>query len=226
MTQSSLYQEQASLIRKWAKYISGLHLMHLKAAEKYRRVNSAFQYFILVASPILAITTVVNTNTQAVTYVMGAVNMGIGVVTAINRWKRPSEKSDMHAMYAKNYEILYRKIQTELSLRDEENESSEDLIKEIRLEIDKYADAAPHFPRSVMQYFEQNHPNVFDAVFAGICKRGFDAELEDRKRISKARESCAIQDQKSTVVVIDDRDRDFKKSASSLLASFVPQSKS
>jgi hypothetical protein len=179
-----LFHEQAALIRKWAKYISALHLMHWKAAETYRKVNSVFQYFILVASPVLGITTIMDTN-KVVTYVVGAVNMGIGVLTAINRWKRPSEKSDMHIMYAKNYEVLYRKIQTELSLRDEENESTEDLLKDIRMEMDKYADNAPHFPSSVLAYFEKNHPNVYNVVFAGISKRVFDAEIEDRVRISK-----------------------------------------
>jgi hypothetical protein len=185
MTQQKLFYEQAALIRKWAKHISALHLMHLKSAESYRKVNSMFQYFILVASPVLGITTIVDTNTRIITYIIGAVNMGIGVLTAINRWKRPSEKSDMHIMYAKNYEVLYRKIQTELSLRDEENESTEELLNEIRNEMDKYADNAPHFPSSVLSYFEANHPNVYNVVFAGISKRVFDHEIEDRVRISK-----------------------------------------
>lgn len=193
-TQNKIIQEQALLIKKWAKRIAGLRLMHMESSAYYRRQNSLIQYSIIVLSPVLAITTFVNVDNVAVNYVTGAFNLVIGAITAMNRWLRPSEQSEIHANLAKSYETLYRKIQFELSLVDEEKESIAGLMDKVREEMDKLADMSPHFPEKVMLDFAANYKHIFMEVFSGLVPETFDSEVRVMKDIAHDAEDEDMDD--------------------------------
>jgi hypothetical protein len=90
-------------------------------------------------------------------YVIGGTNVIIGLINSFMRFGKAAEKTELHASAAMQYAMLYRMIETELSLTDDHRQDN--LIQTVRQEMDRLLSQSPSVPQKIVDSYNKMFPS-------------------------------------------------------------------
>jgi len=90
-------------------------------------------------------------------YIIGAVNVIIGLINSFQRFGKAAEKTELHASAAMQYAMLYRLLETEISLTEDHQRN--DLIPTVRQEMDRLLAQSPGVPQKIVDHFNKEFPD-------------------------------------------------------------------
>ena len=89
-------------------------------------------------------------------YVIGGTNVIIGLINSFMRFGKAAEKTELHASAAMQYAMLYRMLETELSLTEEHREKN--LIPTVLKEMDRLLSQSPSVPQKIVDSYNKTFP--------------------------------------------------------------------
>ena len=159
--------EEIELLEEWREKVGGWRWLHYESMNLYKKINTRYVYASILLSTFAgagSFTTGGNSSGNAmgmpdkyVSYLIGGVNVIIGLINSFQRFTRAAEKTELHASAAMQYAMIYRFIDTELQLS--EKHQRQDLIQYARQEIDRLLSQSPSIPDKVVKAFNKEFPN-------------------------------------------------------------------
>jgi len=157
--------QEVALLNVWKDRIAGWRWLHYNSMNHYKRINARFTYSSIVLSTLAGAGGFSsagdggkNTVTKNMGYIIGVVNVIIGLLNSFQRFGKPAEKTELHQSAAMQYAMLYRTLETELSLTEEHK--NPDLIKMVRAEMDRLLALSPPIPGIIVKSYNVTFPNA------------------------------------------------------------------
>ena len=157
--------QEIDLLKIWKSKAAGWRWLHYKSMALYKKINSNFTYASILLSTIAgaggfstAGAQTKNEMEMALGYVFGAINVIIGLINSVQRFGKPAEKTELHASAAMQYAMLYRLLETEISLSDKHRRS--DLISTVRTEMDRLLAQSPMIPQKIVDAYNAEFPET------------------------------------------------------------------
>lgn len=91
-------------------------------------------------------------------YVIGGLNVVIGLLNSFQRFSKPAEKCESNGAVAMQYGMLFRLLDTELRLSEEHQRT--DLIPFARQEMDRLFANSSLIPQHIIDKYTQEFPNA------------------------------------------------------------------
>jgi hypothetical protein len=163
-------QTEMSLLKVWKEKVGGWRWLHYHASNHYKQINEKFTYSSIVLSTLAGAggfstagsttdkSTVVGKVQFYMGYVIGAVNVIIGLINSFQRFGKAAEKTELHASAAMQYAMLYRLLETEISLTEDHQRN--DLIPTVRQEMDRLLAQSPGVPQKIVDKFNKEFPDA------------------------------------------------------------------
>lgn len=85
--------------------------------------------------------------------ILGFVSLGIGVLNTLGNYFSYAKKSEAHRIAYLHYSKLFSWINVELSLPREERMKAEDMLKQLRVEMERLAETTPMPPEHILLEF-------------------------------------------------------------------------
>jgi hypothetical protein len=159
--------QEIDLLKVWKSKAAGWRWLHYKSMSLYKKINSNFTYASIILSTIAgaggfstAGAQTKNEMEMALGYVFGAINVIIGLINSVQRFGKPAEKTELHASAAMQYAMLYRLLETEISLSDKHRRS--DLISTVRTEMDRLLAQSPMIPQKIVDAYNAEFPETIN----------------------------------------------------------------
>jgi len=156
---------EIELLKIWKAKAGGWRWLHYKSMALYKSINTNFTYASIILSTIAgaggfstAGAQTKNEMEMVLGYVFGGINVVIGLINSVQRFGKPAEKTELHASAAMQYAMLYRLLETEISLSDKHRRS--DLIATVRTEMDRLLAQSPMIPQKVIDKFNKEFPDA------------------------------------------------------------------
>jgi hypothetical protein len=160
---------ESNLLNAWKEKASGWRWIHYHSMNHYKRINTRFVYTSIILSTIAGAggfttagqkedSTIMGDVQFYMGYLIGVINVIIGLVNSFQRFGKPAEKTELHGSAAMQYAMLHRLIETELSLSQEHRKS--DLIPHVRQEMDRLLTLSPSVPGCVVDRFMKTFPDA------------------------------------------------------------------
>lgn len=161
---------EANLLSVWKEKAGGWRWLHYHSMNHYKKINTRFVYTSIFLSTLAGAggfsTAGQKDNSETIMgsiqfymgYVIGGVNVIIGLINSFQRFGKPAEKTEMHGSAAMQYAMLQRLIETELSLAPEHRKS--DLIPHVRQEMDRLLTLSPSVPNCIVDKFMKTFPDA------------------------------------------------------------------
>ena len=165
---TSVYAEtEIDLLKTWKSKAAGWRWLHYKSMALYKKINTNFTYASIILSTVAGAggfsTAGAQTKNQlemVLGYVFGGINVVIGLINSVQRFGKPAEKTELHASAAMQYAMLYRLLETEISLSDKHRRS--DLISTVRTEMDRLLAQSPMIPQKIVDYYNAEFPDTLN----------------------------------------------------------------
>jgi len=163
-------QTELSLLNVWKEKVGGWRWLHYHASNHYKQINEKFTYSSIVLSTLAGaggFSTAGSETNMATTmgkvqfymgYIIGAVNVIIGLINSFQRFGKAAEKTELHASAAMQYAMLYRLLETEISLTEDHQRN--DLIPTVRQEMDRLLAQSPGVPQKIVNQFNKEFPEA------------------------------------------------------------------
>lgn len=188
---SAKYAEpELYLLKVWRDKAGGWRWLHYHSMHHYKTINARFTYSSIVLSTLAGaggFSTAGDTGPHADTaigrlqsymgYIIGAVNVIIGLINSFQRFGKAAEKTELHASAAMQYAMLYRLLETEIYLTDEHRRN--DLISTIRQEMDRLLAQSPAIPQKIVDAYNKEFPNMVNKP--DVCN-GLGGEYEGENK--------------------------------------------
>lgn len=167
-----VYSEtETGLLKSWKEKAGGWRWLHYHSMHHYKKVNARYTYSSIFLSTLAGaggFSTAGGTSTHDTTimgrvqfymgYVIGGTNVIIGLINSFMRFGKAAEKTELHASAAMQYAMLYRMIETELSLTDDHRQDN--LIQTVRQEMDRLLSQSPSVPQKIVDSFNKIFPDA------------------------------------------------------------------
>jgi len=162
----SIYaSNEIELLKIWKSKAAGWRWLHYKSMALYKKINTNFTYASIILSTVAGAggfsTAGAQTKNQlemVLGYIFGGINVVIGLINSVQRFGKPAEKTELHASAAMQYAMLYRLLETEISLSDKHRRS--DLIATVRTEMDRLLAQSPMIPQKIVDAYNTEFPHV------------------------------------------------------------------
>ncbi len=173
MESNKYTSDEIRLLRSWKDKVAGSRWLHFRSMHFYKKINSRFVYISIVLSTVAGaggFTTAGGSSSSSNTnnfldtiqkysgYMIGAINVVIGLINSFQRFGKAAEKCEMHSSATMGYAMVYRFLDTELKLSD--HHRRDDLIMYTRQEIDRLATTSPDIPECVIREFNRLFPDL------------------------------------------------------------------
>jgi hypothetical protein len=151
------------LLNVWREKAGGWRWLHYHSMGHYKKINARFTYSSIVLSTLAGAGGFSSGGTgtgfeRYMSYIIGAVNVIIGLINSFQRFGKAAEKTELHASAAMQYAMLYRKLETELALTDDHRTT--DLITNVRQEMDRLLSQSPSVPQKIVKRYNDEFPDV------------------------------------------------------------------
>lgn len=172
MVDTKYAESEIELLKKWKEKAGGWRWLHYTAMHHYKEINSRFVYSSIVLSTLAGAGGFSTAGTESnvkttmgkiqfyMGYIIGATNVIIGLINSFQRFGKAAEKTELHASAAMQYAMLYRLIETEISLSDDHRRN--DLVVTVRQEMDRLLSQSPAVPQKIVDMFNDKFPNVIN----------------------------------------------------------------
>lgn len=160
------------LLESWRLKVGGWRWLHYHSMHHYKLINGRFTYTSIALSTIAGaggFTTAGSSdssNDESVIgkmkfysgYILGAINVVIGLLNSFQRFGKAAEKTELHAHAALQYAMLYRSIETELSMPIEKRKT--DFLQTVLHEMDRLLAQSPQVPQKIIDLYNKEYPNI------------------------------------------------------------------
>jgi hypothetical protein len=87
--------------------------------------------------------------------ILGFVSISVGIINTLGNYFSYAKKSESHRIAYLHYSKLFSWISVELSLPREERMTAEDMLKSLRVEMERLAETTPMPPESILLEFKE-----------------------------------------------------------------------
>lgn len=151
-------QPLSNLLLRWKTKLFVQLWLQEKSMYFYDTWNNLLSYLIIFISTGSS-ATLFSTENNVVKYIIGALTLTTGILTAVMRQMKPAEKYQEHMITSTRYQHLMRKIETYLTLKPAE--PTEEKFKEmIEEEINQLLQHQLTPPLYVLQTFETKYGSI------------------------------------------------------------------
>lgn len=148
----------SNLLLRWKTKLFVQLWLQEKSMYFYNNWNHLLSYSIILISTGSS-ATLFSTDNTTIKYVIGALTMVTGILTAVSRQMKPAEKYQEHLITTNKYHQLMRKIENYLTLKPKE--PSEDKFKEvIEEEINQLIQNQLTPPLNILRSFEKKYGSI------------------------------------------------------------------
>jgi len=137
----------------------GLAWIHRNAEATMNRCNNYIQIPSIVLSTLTGATSISSTalfgNDVIASKVLGFIIIGVGVLNTLGNYFSYAKRSEAHRIGYLYYSKLFSWISVELSLPRNERLSAEDMLKTLRVEMERLAETTPMPPDSIITEFKE-----------------------------------------------------------------------
>lgn len=166
-------EHEDELLESWRIKIGGWRWLHYHSMHHYKKINARFTYSSIALSTLAGaggFTTagsgggdgagagVINSFRLYSGYIIGAINMILGILSSFQRFGKAAEKTELHASAALQYAMLYRSIETELSLSQERRTAN--FIMNVLQDMDRLLAQSPPVPQKIVDQFNQMYSHL------------------------------------------------------------------
>lgn len=164
-------EHEDELLESWRIKIGGWRWLHYHSMHHYKKINARFTYTSIALSTLAGaggFTTagssggdnsgVLDTFRLYSGYIIGAINMILGVLSSFQRFGKAAEKTELHASAALQYAMLYRSIETELSLNKERRTAN--FIMNVLQDMDRLLAQSPSVPQKIVDQFNDMYAHL------------------------------------------------------------------
>lgn len=159
-------------LQEWVEKSMCYRWLHRKASGFYYKIDLILTYTIVAIGIVNSITTFIcNTfyndhqNVKSIeTFFVTSSSLAISGIAQLQRKAKFYERSELHVSHSKTFEIFNRKIRNKIFLKEIDQQSIKDLIKE----YDQLANSSPYIPSKVIRDFRRKYghlriwkPNAF-----------------------------------------------------------------
>lgn len=160
------------LLESWRVKIGGWRWLHYHAMHHYKKINARFTYTSIALSTLAGAGGFSTAGSGGDTgenetmkllrfysgYIIGAINMLLGILSSFQRFGKAAEKTELHASAALQYAMLYRSIETELSLNPERR--TPNFIMNVLQDMDRLLAQSPQVPQKIVDAFNELYPSL------------------------------------------------------------------
>ena len=147
-----------TIIAQEGEKCRGLAWIHQHAETLMSKKNNYIQLPSIVLSTLTGATTISANSLfgeqgDAASKVLGFISIGIGVLNTLGNYFAFARKSEAHHIAYLHYSKLFSWISIELALPREERMSPEEMLKQLRREMERLAETTPLPPESILAEF-------------------------------------------------------------------------
>jgi len=153
------------LLVSWADIALCYTWIFDKSYRIYNHINYRFTIPIVVLSTItgtlsMSLSTVVP-ETALVTsqFVIGGVNIFIGILSTLQNFFRYAQQSELHLSATRDWAKLHRNIKIELSIERQYRKSAEEFVRYARQEYERLLNSRPVIPTKILDDFKRLYRN-------------------------------------------------------------------
>ena len=145
-----------TLIEEMQSRIKASAIRHENARSHYNRLHKCIMYPTIFFTTLNGIvgyqnSCVDDTRSHVTVLVTSSINIVSALLLAYVKFMRIAEKVEGHSRSSRQYEVLYRKLQRQLSRPKEERNHADDVIKDTGIDFDSLLLTSPIIPRSIVK---------------------------------------------------------------------------
>lgn len=179
-------KEHTELLTKWKAKLFVQMWLQEKSMYFYQDLNNLITYPVIIISSISS-ATLFSTNNVAVKYVIGALTLTTGILTAVSRQMRPAELYQQHAIATLRYQALIRTITTYLSLPPYMRASDpKSFMNKVEMDISSLMENQVNPPPYIVKQFEKKYGTIDKLIYGEeileLLRSDHELELTKAKR--------------------------------------------
>ena len=145
------------LIAQEGEKCRGLSWIHQKAEQETSKKNTRIMLPVIVLSTLSGTASVGSSvlfgDTNISNIVIGLVSISVGILNTINSYFGYAKRSEAHRIAALHYAKLFSFVSVELALPREERMNPEDMLKQVRSEMERLSETTPSSPPHILKDF-------------------------------------------------------------------------
>tara|TARA_Y100000590_G_C15604820_1_gene971563 strand:+ start:425 stop:1168 length:744 start_codon:yes stop_codon:yes gene_type:complete len=156
--------QQERILAGWCEKAAGYRWMHDKAAKYFKKQNT------WLTLPVIAISTMTGSanfliagaagaedghidEPPVLPMVIGAMNLGVAVIGALNQFLRLAENAENHKVAGVAFGSFSRHISCELSIPRSDRDVAQEFVNNCKKEFDRMIENAPDIPDDIVEKF-------------------------------------------------------------------------
>ena len=153
------------LLVSWADIALCYTWIFDKSYRSYNNVNYSFTIPIVILSTItgtlsMSLSTIIpETSIMTGQFVIGAVNIFIGILSTLQNFFRYAQQSELHLSATKDWAKLHRNIKIELSIERRYRKPAEEFVRYARQEYERLLNTRPVIPSKILNNFKRLYKN-------------------------------------------------------------------
>ena len=154
--------DELEMLDSWKNRAMGYRWLHYESMQYFKVINMRFVHASILLSTIASASGFSFTGSSkfgaGIGYVVGALNVIIGLLNSYQRFTKAAEQTELHGSVAMQYGMLYRLLDTELRLSEEHQRT--DLIPFARQEMDRLFAHSSSLPDKIISKYLAEFPNA------------------------------------------------------------------
>jgi hypothetical protein len=147
------------LIAQEGEKCRGLAWIHQRAEHEAGRKNNYIMLPVIILSTLSGTASVGSSaifgDTSVSSIVIGLVSISVGILNTVNSYFAYAKRSEAHRIAYLHYSKLFTWVSVELSLPRNERINAEDMLKQLRSEMERLAETTPSPPPHILTLFSQ-----------------------------------------------------------------------
>ena len=150
-----------TLVAQEAERCRGLAWIHQKCEAFYNTKNNTIAIPVIVLSTLAGTASVGSSSlfpddTKLGSILIGCVSIGVGILNTISSYFAYSKKAESHRVAFLHYNKLFNHIAVELSLAREDRASPDQILRELRSNMERLAETTPSPPGHILELFNKH----------------------------------------------------------------------
>lgn len=159
-------QALEDIIAQEGEKCRGLAWLHLRAEGEASKKNNAIMLPVIVLSTLSGTASVGSSSlfggSQWGSIAIGLVSIGVGILNTINSYFGYAKRSEAHRIAHLHYSKLFTWVSVELALPRTERMTAENMLKQLRGEMERLAETTPSVPQYILETFKKEFKEYTD----------------------------------------------------------------
>lgn len=192
-------KQHEHILRQWKSRCFVNLWLQIASGYYYNIMYNWFSYPVIIMSS-LSSAALLSTNDHIMKFLLGALTLSCGIITAVTRQLKPGEMYQDHSYVAKRYLNLIRNIDTCLSLTHEMRPEPQMFLDRVGNEIDMLEATQHDPPLLVVRNFEKKYGPLYRVLYGEDILQLMKIELVASNVYSKAKMNNRLSDVSSDTI--------------------------